>query len=129
MQKETDNLIFETETYARRGAIFEVYKVLGNGFLEDVYQKALEREMTLRGIEYCSKQNLHVIYKGQDCGLYIPDMVCYGKIILELKAVDVLNERHKAQLMNYLKATGFKLGLLVNFGSHSGVTIRRVVKN
>ena len=129
METDTDSLIFETETYAIRGAIFEVYKVLGNGFLEDVYQRALERELSLRGIEYCSKQSLHVLYKGQDCGLYVPDMVCYGKIILELKAVDALNERHKAQLMNYLKATGFKLGLLVNFGSHPGVTIRRVVMN
>jgi len=118
-------LIYEDETYAIRGAIFEVYKTLGSGFLEDVYQHALEEELRLRGIPFEAKKTLHVMYKGRDCGLYEPDILCYGKIILELKATDSIHPKHEAQLMNYLSATGYKLGLLVNFGAEPVVDIRR----
>ena len=120
-------LIYEEETYAIRGAIFEVYKTLGLGFLEDVYQLALEEELRLRSIPFESKQPLHIFYKGKDCGCYEPDLICYGKIIVELKSVEALHSKHEAQLMNYLAATGYKLGLLVNFGAEPTVDIRRRV--
>lgn len=121
-----DSLIYEEETYAIRGALYEVYRTLGAGFLEEVYQNALEEELKLRGIEFEAKKKLQIIYKGRNCGDYIPDIICYGKIILELKSVDALNDKHRAQLMNYLKATGFKLGLLVNFGAYLNVGIVRL---
>ena len=122
-----NNLIYEDETYAIRGAIYEVYKVLGSGYLEEVYQNALEEELTLRHIPFVAKKALRVHYKGRACGLYEPDFVCFDKIIVEIKAVEILHEKHSAQLMNYLKATEFKLGLLVNFCAYPKVDIRRRV--
>ena len=121
------DLIYEEETYAIRGAIYEVYKSLGTGYLEEVYQNALEEELSLRHIPFVAKKALTVRYKGRDCGLYEPDIICFDKIIVELKAVETLHEKHSAQLMNYLKATGFKLGLLVNFCAYPKVDIRRRV--
>ena len=122
-----EKLIYEEETYAIRGAIFEVYKTLGDGYLEEVYQNALEEELKLRGLPFVAKKELHIMYKGRDCGLYEPDFICFDKIIVELKAVEALHPKHSAQLMNYLRATGHKLGLLVNFCSHPKVEIRRIV--
>ena len=122
-----EKLIYEEETYAIRGAIYEVYKTLGDGYLEEVYQNALEEELKLRGIPFSAKKELHIFYKGRDCGLYIPDFICFDRIILELKSVEALHPRHSAQLMNYLKVTGLKLGLLVNFCAYPQVGIRRVV--
>ena len=121
----SDKLVFEEESYAIRGAVYEVYKTLGDGFLEEVYQNALEEEFRLRGIGFEAKKPLHITYKGRDCGLYQPDFVCYEKIIVEIKAVETLHEKHSAQLMNYLKATGYKLGFLVNFCSFPRVDILR----
>ena len=120
-----NNLIYEDETFAIRGAIYEVYKTLGAGYLEEVYQNALEEELTLRHIPFAAKKALRVHYKGRDCGLYEPDFICLDKIIVEIKAVETLHEKHFAQLMNYLKATEFKLGLLVNFCAYPKVDIRR----
>ena len=122
-----EKLIYEEETYAIRGAIFEVYKTLGDGYLEEVYQNALGEELKLRGLPFVAKKQLHVMYKGRDCGLYEPDLICFDKIIVELKAVEALHPKHSAQLMNYLRATGHKLGLLVNFCSHPKVDVRRIV--
>ena len=125
---ETETLIYQEESYAIRGAVYEVYKVLGTGFLEEVYQNALEEELNLRKIPFEAKKRLHIRYKGRDCGdYYAPDFICHDKIIVEIKSVEALHERHKAQLMNYLKATGFKLGFLVNFSSYPHATIVRVV--
>lgn len=121
-----EKLIYEKETYALRGAIFEVYKTLGDGYLEEVYQNALEEELKLRGIPFAAKKKLHIIYKGRDCGLYEPDFICFDKIIVELKAVETLHPKHSAQLMNYLRATGHKLGLLVNFCAYPKVDVRRI---
>ena len=104
-------LIFEEESFVIRGALYEVYKTLGNGFLEEVYQNAVEEEMRQRKIDFEPKRECHVMYKGKDCGLYMPDFICYNKIIVELKAVEILHQRHHAQVINYLKATGFKLAL------------------
>ena len=121
-----EKLIYEEETYAIRGAIFEVYRILGDGYLEEVYQNALEEELKLRNVPFAAKKKLHIMYKGHDCGLYEPDLICFDKIIVELKAVENLHPKHSAQLMNYLRATGHKLGLLVNFSAYPKVDIRRV---
>ena len=128
MELNIEPLIHETESYDIRGAIFEVYSILGSGYLEEVYQNALEEEFTLRGIPFEAKKRIDVIYKGRNCGnYYSPDFICYDKIIVEIKAVESIHEKHKAQLMNYLKATGYKVGFLVNFGSYPKVSIYRVV--
>ena len=121
-----EKLIYEEETYAIRGAIFEVYRILGDGYLEEVYQNALEEELKLRNVPFAAKQKLHIMYKGRDCGLYEPDLICFDKIIVELKAVENLHPKHSAQLMNYLRATGHKLGLLVNFCAYPKVDVRRI---
>ena len=119
--------IFQDETFAIRGAIYEVYATLGAGYLEDVYQNALEEELKQRRIPFVAKPSLHISYKGRDCGLYMPDIICYDKIILELKSVETLHPRHIAQLLNYLKATNLRMGLLVNFNSSPRVEIHRYV--
>ena len=121
------NYIYQDESFAIRGAIFEVYETLGSGYLEEVYQNALEEELTTRKIPFSAKKPLHVFYKNRDCGLYIPDIICYDKIIIELKATEILNQRHTAQLLNYLKTTGCRLGLLVNFNAYPKADIRRYV--
>ena len=121
-------LLFEKETYAIRGAIFEVYREMGCGFLEAVYQECLEKEFTRRGIPFAAQQELRLSYKGEPLKqTYKPDFICYGAIIVELKALSATTNEHKAQVLNYLKATGLKLGLLVNFGSHPKATIERLV--
>ena len=121
-------LIFEDETYAIRGAVYEVYQTLGAGFLEGVYQEALELELTARGIPFQAQAEIPVCYKGTRLHqTYRTDMVCFDKIILELKAVKQLLSDHSAQLQNYLKATGMKLGLLINFSHPNGAEIRRIV--
>ena len=74
-------LIYEDETYAIRGAVFEVYKTLGDGYLEDVYQNALDEELKQRGIPFVAQEELHIMYKGRDCGLYRPDFICFGNLI------------------------------------------------
>jgi GxxExxY protein len=120
-------LIHEEETYLIRGAIFEVYKEMGCGFLEPVYQECLEKELTRRGVPYLAQPELKLSYKGEFLTqVYKPDFVCFEKIIVEIKSVREIAPEHKAQLINYLRATGMKLGLLVNFGSHPQVAIERM---
>ena len=119
---------YKTETYNIRGAIFAVHHELGNGFLERVYQDALELEFQERGIPYEREKNIQIMYKGKYLGEpYRADFVCYDKIIIELKAVEKLQGIHRSQVVNYLKATGMKLGLLVNFGEEF-VNIERIVR-
>ncbi|NDY74120.1 GxxExxY protein [Desulfobacter hydrogenophilus] len=119
-------LIFEEETYVIRGAVFEVYKEMGCGFLEAVYQECLEKELSKRGIPFVSQQEIQLMYKGEALHqTYKPDLICYKKILLELKAVKDIASAHKAQVINYLKATNLKLGLLINFGRHPKVQIER----
>jgi GxxExxY protein len=120
--------LFEKETYAIRGAIFEVYREIGCGFLEAVYQECLEKEFTRREIPFASQKKLALYYKGQLLNrTYKPDFICYENIIVELKAISLIVGEHKAQLLNYLKASGMKLGLLVNFGCYPRATIERLV--
>ena len=121
-------LMYEEETYAIRGAIYEVYTTLGAGFLEGVYQEALELELAAREIPYKSQSEISIMYKGTWLQQkYRADIVCFDKIILELKAVKQLLPEHSAQLQNYLRATGMRIGLLVNFSHHPGVEIKRIV--
>ena len=112
-----NSIIYKEESYAIRGAIIEVSRELGCGFLERVYQDALELEFRLRNIPYEREKLIQVMYKGHKLGEpYRADFVCYGKIIVELKAVEELTSTHRSQVLNYLHATKMKLGLLVNFG-------------
>ncbi|MDQ5908680.1 MAG: hypothetical protein QG599_773 [Pseudomonadota bacterium] len=101
---------------------------MGCGFLEAVYQECLEKEFFKRGIPFRAQPELYLHYKNELLNqTYRPDFICHEKIILELKAVKEIAPEHQAQIMNYLKVTGMKLGLLINFGSHPKVTIKRFV--
>jgi len=102
-------------TYAINGAVFEVNRVLGPGFLEKVYENALLVELKKRGLKAESQVPINVTYKGSSVGEYIADLLIEDKIIIELKTVENLDKMHEAQLLNYLKATGKSVGLLVNF--------------
>ena len=122
------SLRFEEETFAIRGAVFEVYRVMGCGFLEAVYQECLEKELAVRDIPFIAQQELRLYYKGETLRqFYKPDLICFGKIIVELKAVSALSGEHKAQVLNYLKATGHEVGLLVNFGCYPKAIVERLV--
>ncbi len=119
-------LIYEEESFQIRGAAFEVYKEMGNGFLEAVYQECMEKELTQMGIQFKSQPELTLSYKDETLEqTYKPDLICFDQIIVELKAVSELLPQHEAQLINYLRATGMKLGFLINFGSHPLVDIER----
>ncbi len=118
--------LFQDETYAIRGCLKAVAFELGSGFLEKVYQEALEMEFQEAGIPYEREVKLNIFYKGKALQQeYIADFVCYGKIIVELKAISQLNEVHEAQVFNYLKATGLDVALLANFGE-SPLKIKRL---
>lgn len=122
-------LYHSNESYAINGAAMQVYNVLGQGFLESVYQEALAIEFTKRGIPYQREKELKIYYDGKELQqTYRADFVCYDDIIVEIKAVSELDGSHRSQVYNYLKATGFKLGLLTNFGHYNGIQIERKVK-
>ena len=107
-------------------AVYEVHNVLGFGFLESVYQKALVKELRLRDLKTEEQKEIRVRYKGEDVGSFYADIVVNDDIILELKAVENLTKAHEAQLLNYLKGTGLKLGFLINFGKEKA-TYKRMV--
>ena len=115
-------------TYQIRGAIFEVNRVLGCGFLEKVYEKALLIELRERGLSAKGQVPLKVLYKEKPVGEYFADILVEGQVIVELKTVEQLKKIHDAQLLNYLKATGIKVGLLVNFNGEKA-DIKRMVLN
>lgn len=122
-----NNLIYKEESYKIIGACMEVHRTLGNGFFEAVYQEALAVELGLCGIPFDREVRFSIDYKGHILGKeYIADFVCYGKIILETKALSQLKHGDIYQTLNYLKTTGCKLGLLINFGEAS-LKYRRVV--
>ena len=121
-------LIYSKERYAINGAAMEVYNQLSHGFLEPVYQEAFEKELILRKIPYEREKELTISYKGQVLRqTYRADFICYGKIIVELKALSELKEVHRSQVYNYLCATGFELGILVNFGNSMGLERERII--
>lgn len=120
-------ILYKEQTFAVIGAAMEVHNILGPGFLEAVYQTALERELTLRNIPFEQKVKLPVTYKDVTVGVYEADLVIDGKFVVEIKAGSKLNSSHQAQAMHYLAATGLRLALLLNFGAGS-LEHRRVIK-
>lgn len=113
----SERLLYGDETYRIIGAAIEVHKVIGCGFTEPLYQEAFEEELRLRNIPYQREKSFIYNYKGKALNKeFRPDFVCYGNIIVELKAVSELVDEHFAQVYNYLKATDMKLGMLINFG-------------
>ena len=110
----------DQRTYKIIGAAIEVHKELGSGFLEAVYQEALEREFITQGIPFKSQPSVEILYKGKSLmKTYQPDFVCFDEVIVEIKAISGLTGVEESQLINYLKATGLEVGLLINFGAKS----------
>ena len=121
-------IIRKEDSYKIVGAAMEVFNQLGHGFLEAVYQEALEREFKSRGIPYEREKELTIYYKGEPLEqTYKADFICYEDIIVELKAVTMLQDSHRSQVYNYLRATKNKLGLLINFGNSDGLEWERKV--
>jgi len=117
---KTMSYLYKDETYAIIGAAMEVHKILGAGFLEAVYQEALEKEFLLQKIPFEREKQLKILYKGQELSkYYVSDFLCYDRIIVETKALSALTNEHFSQVINYLKATGNEIGLLINFGQQS----------
>ncbi len=110
------DLLYKEITEQILGAAFEVWKVLGYGFLEKVYENALVEEFRRRNVSVQQQFAIEVYYKGVSIGYYVADLFVEGKVIVEIKAEREYNTKHEAQLLNYLKATGVKIGLLLNFG-------------
>jgi len=122
------DLLYKDEVYAIIGAAMDVYNNLGPGFLEAVYQEAMEVETAARKIPSLPEQKLQIEYKGAPLKkFYEADLICYGKIIVEIKAIDKLTSREEAQILNYLKATGMQVGILINFGAHNDLEWKRMV--
>ena len=122
-------VLYKDESYRIMGACFEAYKEKGCGFVEPVYQECLAMELQIQAIPSVQQVALPLEYKGRKLiQTYRPDYVCFDKIILEIKAVSKLTDEHRAQVHNYLKATGHKLGLLVNFGHYPKVEWERIIR-
>ena len=122
------HLILGEECFRIQGAVFDVYREMGAGFLESVYQECLERELIRCRIPYESQKEIRLIYRGEALlQTFRADFLCYDQVIIELKAVKEIHPEHKAQILNYLKATGCKVGLLVNFGASPKATVDRFV--
>ena len=122
-------MILKDEAYAIVGAAIEVHRELGSGFLEAVYQEALQMELHERGIPFEAQKPLRIQYKGQMLRKdYCADLLCFGQIVVELKALDRLSGNEESQILNYLKATGLRLGLLINFGGQRKLEWKRFVK-
>ena len=121
-------IIYKEESYRVVGACMEVYNEKGFGFHEAVYQECLELELGFQSISFDSQKELSLDYKGHPLDkTYIPDLICFGKIVVELKAVSALTDEHRGQMLNYLRATGMKLGILVNFGNSKKLEGERIV--
>ena len=121
-----EKVLYPDEVFQIQGALFEVYRTMGAGFLEAVYQECLALEFGTRSVPFVAQRPLRLEYKGRVLRQsYTPDFICFDKIVVEIKALGALAPEHKAQLINYLKASGLRLGLLVNFGAPRGVQIVR----
>ena len=126
--EKQEKVLYADEVYEIQGAIFEVSRELGTGFLEAVYQECLALEFVARSIPFAAFRPLALTYKGVALQqTYVPDFICFDRIIVELKSVRELSPQHRAQTVNYLKATGLRLGLLVNFGSAPKARIERFI--
>jgi len=123
-----NKLLYKDESNQIQDAIFEVYREMGRGFLEAVYQECLEIELEKRGIPFIAQKEIQLNYKGVPLAhTYKPDLICYDCIIVEIKAVYELASEHKAQILNYLHATGHRLGLLANFGDYPKAVVERFI--
>jgi GxxExxY protein len=123
-------LLYKDESYKIIGACFEVYNQKGYGFIEPVYQECLQIEFAMQNIPFVSQPEIQMSYKGTLLNQYFkPDFICYGKIIVEIKSVATILAAHRAQAINYLKATEFELALLVNFGRHPKLDHERLAKS
>jgi GxxExxY protein len=121
-------ILFKQEVFQIIGGCFAVYNDKGHGFLEPVYQDCMEIELEHLSIPFDAQRELALSYRGRTLRRsYIPDFLCYDKIIVELKAVKELCDDHRAQVLNYLKATGLQLGLLINFGNQRGLQWERII--
>ena len=121
-------LILKDEVYAIVGAAIEVHRVLGSGFLEPVYQEAMEIESTVRQLPFTAQPVLKIRYKEHTLNKeYIPDFIFYEQVIVEIKALDRLSGKEESQILNYLKTSGYKVGILINFGSHPKLEWKRFV--
>ena len=121
-------LLYDEESFKIRRAVYEVYRVMGCGFLEAVYQECLNNEFNREGIPCQPQAPVELVYKGEKLAqTYKVDFICFDKIIVEIKAVKDIGDEHRAQVINYLKASGFRLGLLVNFGHFPKATIDRII--
>jgi GxxExxY protein len=122
------DILAKDEVYAIVGAAMEVYNTLGSGYLEPVYQEAMTWEMADRDIPAEPQRELRITYKNRVLLKgYVADFICYNRIIVELKAIEHLTRREEAQLLNYLKATGLEVGVLINFGSSEQLEWKRMV--
>lgn len=122
-------LLYEEDSYRLLGACFEVYKDKGCGFLEAVYQECLGIEFEIQGIPFVPQAKLALSYKGRPLEqTYKPDFICYDRIIIELKAASALDDAHRSQVHHYLKSTGLRLGLLVNFGHYPKLEYERIIR-
>lgn len=123
-----DELLYRDEVFRIIGACMAVHKDKGNGFVEPVYQDALEIELEFSAIPFDAQRNYQIHYRDRPLKhTYTPDLLCFENIIVELKAAKALTDEHRAQLLNYLKVTGHQLGLLVNFGSYPRLEWERIV--
>lgn len=122
-----EEYLYKEETYDIIGCAMEVHNELGCGFLEPVYQEALSIVFREKNIPFVKEKSLDIKFKGQVLNKkYIADFICFDKIIIELKAIDTINSQHLAQVINYLKCTDKRLGLIINFGT-SSLQYRRVI--
>lgn len=120
-------MLFPDESYRVMGACFEVHNTMGSGFLEDVYHECLAIEFGQTAIPFISKPELTLTYRGRELRqTYRPDFICFGCILIEIKAAAVLADAHRAQVINYLNATRFQLGILVNFAAHPKLEYQRI---
>jgi GxxExxY protein len=124
-----NDLLLKDEVYAIVGAAIDVHNELGAGFLEAAYQEAMEIEMEMRSIPFKPQCDLNIRYKGRQLKkAYCADFVCFDQVVVEIKAMRELTVREEAQLLNYLKATGLRVGLLINFGDHGRLDWKRLVR-
>jgi GxxExxY protein len=122
------SLLYKEESYTIMGACFEVYRERGCGMSELIYHECLEQEFLIQKIPAVHEPKVELEYKGHKLTQYLrPDFIAYQKVILELKSVSKLNDEHRAQVQNYLRATGLKLGLLINFGHYPKLEWERIV--
>ncbi len=123
-----ERLLFADEVYQLQSAVFAVSRELGSGFLDAVYQECFALELTARDIPFLASPPLSLTYKGQRLRqTYIPDFVAFEQIIIELKVAREIAPEHRPQVLNYLKATGLRVGLLVNFGTAPMARVERLV--